>query len=124
MTQALSLIGIVATIFAASLHLPVFYKANPDYVKSMATVAALQEFRGGDLVSNEVERIPASSDQVAVTIHMKELKETAADGLLAKEEINYALRLETSSFCIELEPGCLQVRERRISKTVSVKTPI
>ncbi len=55
---------------------------------------------------------------------MKELKETAADGLLAKQEINYALRLTTSSQCMELEPGCLQVKEREVLKTVSVKTPI
>ena len=124
MKQILSLIAIVVAIFAASLELPVFYKANPDYVKSMTTVAALKEFKDGDLISNEAARIPASRDQVAVNIRMKELKETAAEGLLAKQEINYALRLTTSSQCMELEPGCLQVREREVLKTVSVKTPI
>ena len=122
MTQILSLIVIVAAIFAASLELPVFYKANPDYVKSMTTVAALKEFKDGDLISNEAAGIPASRDQVAVNIRMKELKETVADGLLAKQEVNYALRLTTSSQCMELEPGCLQVKERDVLKTVSVKT--
>ena len=107
-----------------SLELPVFYKANPDYVKSMTAVAALKEFKDGDLISNDAARIPASRDQVAVNIHMKESKETAADGLLAKQEINYALRLTTSSQCMELEPGCLQVKQREVLKTVSVKTPI
>jgi hypothetical protein len=124
LTQVLSLIFFIAAIFVASLQLPVFYKANPDYVNSMATVAALQEFRDGNLVSNEATRMPASRDQVAVTIHMKGSKVTAPDGLLAKEETNYALRLETSSACIELEPGCLRIREKRVLKTVSVKTPI
>ena len=124
MPQTLSLMALVAGIFAASLELPVFYKANPDYVRSMTTVAALKEFKDGDLISNEAARIPASRDQIAVNIHMKELKETAADGLLAKQEINYALRLTTSSQCMELEPGCLQVKEREVLKTVSVKTPI
>ena len=62
--------------------------------------------------------------EVAVTIRMKESKDTAADGLLAKEEINYALRLKTLSQCIELEPGCLKVREKKVFKTVSTKTPI
>jgi hypothetical protein len=123
-TQFVSLIFIIAAIFVASLQLPVFYRANPDYVKSMATVAALQEFRRGDLISNEAARIPASRDQVAVTITMKEMKDTAADGLLAKQEINYALRLKTSSHCLELQPGCLQVKEKRIFQTVSLKTPI
>ncbi len=124
MPQTLSLIALVAGIFAASLELPVFYKANPDYVKSMATVAALQEFKDGGLISNEAAPIAASRDQVAVSIRMRESKETAADGLLAKQEINYALRLKTSSLCLELEPGCLQVREKHILKTVSVKTAI
>jgi hypothetical protein len=124
MTQVLSLIFFVAAIFVASLQLPVFYKANPDYVKSVATVAALQEFGEGNLVSNEAARIPESRDQVAVSIHVKESKETAADGLLAKKEINYALRLRTTSQCMELEAGCLQVREKRLFKTVSLKTQI
>ena len=87
MPQTLSLMALVAGIFAASLELPVFYKANPDYVRSMTTVAALKEFKDGDLISNEAARIPASRDQIAVNIHMKESKETAADGLLAKQEI-------------------------------------
>lgn len=42
MNQVLSPILFVAAIFIASLQLPVFYKANTDYVKSVATVAALQ----------------------------------------------------------------------------------
>ena len=124
MPQTLSLIALVVGIFAASLELPVFYTANPDYVKSMATVAALQEFKDGGLISHEAARIPETRDQVAVSIRMKESKETAADGMLAKQEIKYALRLKTSSLCLELEPGCLQVREKQLLKTVSVKTPI
>ena len=124
MKLTLSLMAIVAAIFAASLRLPVFYTANPDYVKRMASVAALQEFQDGDLISNEATRMPSSRDQVAVTIRVKESKKTAVEGLLAKEEINYALQLKTSSQCIELEPGCLQVREKQVLKTVSVKTPI
>lgn len=124
MKLTFSLIVIVAAIFVASRQLPVFYTANPDYVKRMASVAALREFKDGDLVSNEATRVPSARDRVAVTIRLKESKKTAVDGLLAREEIDYALRLTTSSQCIELEPGCVQVKEKQILKTVSVKSPI
>ena len=66
MKLTLALFGIVAAIFVASLQLPVFYTANPDYVKRIASVAALEEFKDGDLVSHEAARIPSSRDQVAV----------------------------------------------------------
>ena len=45
----------------------------------MTAVAALQEFRDGNLVSNEAARVHSSRDQVAVTIRMKNSKETAPE---------------------------------------------
>ena len=124
LSLTLSHLALAAAILLAGYQLPFFYNANPEWVKSMASIAVLREFRNCDLVSTEAAPIPASRDQMAVIIRMKESKDTAAEGLLAKEVINYALRLKTLSQCIELEPGCLKIREKKVLQTVSTKTSI
>ena len=121
MTQYISLVFAVVAIFVTSLHLPVFYKANPDLVGSVSSFAALQEFEGGDLVSHEVTMTPGSSQNSNVSLSLKQLKSSSEYGLLAKEEIRYALKLETASYCYELQPGCLKVKQKNVLKTISVK---
>jgi hypothetical protein len=103
------------------LQLPVLYKANPDFVRSVSSVAALREFEGGDLVSNEVTMTSDSRQISDVSLRLKQSKSSSEYGLLAKEEIRYALQLKTASHCLELQPGCLEVKEKKVLKTISVK---
>ena len=121
MTQYISLIVAVVAIFVTSLQLPVFYKANPDFVRSASSIAALQEFKGGDLVSDEVTTTSDLSEISNVSLHLKQSKSSSDYGLLAKEEISYALQLKTASHCLEIQPGCLEVKQKKVLKTISVR---
>ena len=121
MTQYVSTIVAVIVMFIISLQLPVFYKANPDFVRSASSVAALQEFKGGDLVSDEVTMTSDSRELSTVSLRLKQSKSSSDYGLLAMEEISYALQLKTASHCLELQPGCLEVKQKKVLKTISVR---
>ena len=45
----------------------------------------MQEFKDGGLISNEAARMPSSRDQVAITIRVRDRKESAVEELLSKE---------------------------------------
>jgi len=110
-------------IIALGMNIPVFYKADPNLVLSAASVSELKAFEGAKLLENRVAISPKAGDTAFVTLHLTEAQ-FSAEGLLTKTEIGYNLHLTTRSLCYELEPGCLEIRDKSVLKAVSVSVAL
>ncbi|MBJ7532825.1 hypothetical protein JDN40_01670 [Rhodomicrobium vannielii ATCC 17100] len=106
-------------IIALGLNMPVFYKADPNLVLSAASVSELKAFQGAQLLENRVTISPKAGDTAFVTLQLTEAQ-FSAEGMRTKTEIGYNLHLTTKSRCYELEPGCLEIRDKSVLKAVSV----
>jgi|GEM_PF-4114600 len=109
-----------AAIIAAGYHLPIYYKANPNLVLSAASVSELHAFEGAKILENKVSVNPRAANISFVTLQLRQAQASFEDGLLANTEIGYNLHLTTKSRCFELEPGCLEITEKKVLKAVSV----
>jgi hypothetical protein len=106
-------------IIALSMNMPVFYRADPNLVLSAASVSELRALQGAKLLENRVAISPNAGDTAFVTLYLTEAQ-FSAEGPLTKTEIGYNLHLTTRSRCYELEPGCLEIRNKSVLKAVSV----
>ncbi len=115
------ILGVIAVVTLLQIQV---YRANPDFVRSTASIWALRDFEGGQLLSGEVAVNPAARDTTDVTLRLKETKDSSKEGIRTQEDIGYALHLKTRSHCLELEPGCLEITQKSIVKAISVKAAL
>jgi hypothetical protein len=117
----------LAIVCAAGLGVFSFlpgYKANPVYIRSMASVTVLRGLQHGTLTGDAVVTPSGKSGISYVTLGAKTSTFSDRTGFLAREDTTLSYRLTTKSSCLELEPGCFEIRDERIRKTVSVKLTI
>lgn len=112
---------LVLALLALGIYFAPAYRANPDYVRSASTVAIMGQFVDVRLINGiKVER-GAAPDISKVTWQASTSKIDAASGVLTQEETSYSFTLLTKSRCFELEPGCLEIQQKKILKVVSVQ---
>ena len=112
--------AVLFVLGGAGVYCAPVYKANLDYVRAVSMLAVLPDLKAAGIGKISVERGKAR-DISTITGQAKASRTNLASSLLTQEDTRYSFKLVTKSYCLELEPGCLEIQQRNILKAVSVK---
>ena len=110
-------------LFAMYWTVPV-HKANLTYVRGATAMAFMHEL-GTLHAPLTIAAQPADRpDLMLVSAGAVEISSSELAGLRTDRETTYKFSGRTRSYCFELEPGCLEIEQKQVSKAVSVKVPM
>jgi hypothetical protein len=99
-------------------------KANLSYVRSATALKVMQELNEPGVVLR-IEAEPAGKAGVShVFGHAVEFRRSEDSGLRTETKTTFTFNGQTKSYCMEIEPGCLEIRHGPFFKSVSVSTPM
>jgi hypothetical protein len=117
-------IGSCAILALGAVLLPPHYKANPDYVRSASARAVLQDIGDANITGDISVAPSARADTAYVSGNAMETRSSFEQGFLTLQRTDYSFRLLTRSHCFELQANCLEIKDKDVRKTVSVKVPL
>jgi hypothetical protein len=96
-------------------------QGNLTYVRSATAMAIMHEL-GTPKAALTISAQPAGRpDLTLVLAGAVELSLSDLAGLRTDQETTYKFSGRTRSYCFELEPGCLEIEQKRLSKAVSIR---
>jgi hypothetical protein len=110
-------------ILVAGAALPA-RKANLDYVASATAWKVMHELSEPGVVFR-VKAEPAATASISlISGRAVELSRSETSGLRTETKTIYTFNGRTKSYCMEIEPGCLEIDHGPFSKSVSVRIPM
>jgi hypothetical protein len=110
-------------ILGAGMALPT-HKANLDYVRGATAMKVMHELNDPGVVLH-IKAEPAGKPGISlVSGRAVEFSPSETNGLRTETKTVYTFNGQTKSYCIEIEPGCLEIRHGPFSKSVSVRVPM
>ncbi len=110
-------------LFVTGMALPT-RKANLNYVRGATAMKVMRELNEPGLILR-IKAEPADEPGISlVSGRAVELSPSETDGLRTETKTTYTFNGQTKSYCMELEPGCLEIDHGPLSKSVSVKVPM
>lgn len=111
--------GVLVMVAALPVHKP-----NLDYVRS-ATALKLMQILNDPGITLRVEAAPAAKRRESlVSGRAEELFESQIQGLRIATRTTYTFNGLTKSYCMEIQPGCLEIDHGPLSKSISVEVPM
>jgi hypothetical protein len=99
-------------------------RANLDYVRVVSALVILNELGEPGVVSGLSVEPSARRDIALVAGRAVKVNNSAPAGLRMDQETIFSFSARTRSRCFELEPGCMEMEQKRASTSVSVKVPM
>ena len=108
-------VGIVAAMAALPAH-----RANLDFVRSAVTMEMIKRLGEPNAVPTVTVKTTARPD-VSLVFGRAVKRNTSTEGLRTEMMTSYTLNGRTKSYCLELEPGCLEIDQGPLLKSIAVK---
>jgi hypothetical protein len=110
-------------LFAIYWTVPV-HKANLSYVRGATAMALMHELGNLHAPLTIAAQQADRPDLMLVSASAVEISSSELAGLRTDRKTTYKFSVRTRSYCFELEPGCLKIDQKQVSKAVSVKVPM
>jgi hypothetical protein len=99
-------------------------RANLDYVRAVSALMIMNELGEPGAVTGLTVEPSSRPDVTLVATRAVKINNSAPAGLRMDQETIFSFSARTRSRCFELEPGCMEMEEKRSSTSVSVWVPM
>jgi hypothetical protein len=98
------------------------HKANPTWIRSATSIMLMHEMKDAQMISNNVAPDPGRRDRAAVTVRLEQYNHTTDYGYSANRDVVYEVTALARSRCGEFIPGCMELEQKNVFQTISIKT--
>lgn len=113
---------VAVLIFEWSL-LPI-RRASDIFVRAAITREISRDLTNPNILLDIDVNRSSRPDTLLVSAHGTKRMSAAHAGLRTDQETNYVFTATTVSRCFEIEPGCLEVKNKQLAASVSVSVPM
>jgi len=99
-------------------------KANLDYVRGATAIKVMHELNIPGLAFR-IEAEPGGKSGVSlVSGRAVEIRRSEKEGFLTETNTTFTFNGQTKSYCMEIEPSCLDVYHGPFSESVAIRVPM